>query len=256
MGSLSDELRRSLPPGFAAEAVSASIPLSGGRLLLAPVDGAVRVLQRGSDHAAFCEVALSGRPILEGDALILSCSGDAPRHVALDWLESDVVADLLRQAASPQLALAQAAHLELLRTLLQPTRQLVLILLDRLRVSQPPSATMPLDIPRIQRELSSATTAEILQLVNLLRTEWAIPEAAASTPAASGRFSVAIADAGPNHIAVIKAVRELTRLGLREAKELVDQCGVALTAVPSDEAARAKAALEQAGARVTLIPTA
>ena len=78
-------------------------------------------------------------------------------------------------------------------------------------------------------------------------------DAAAAAPAEEEKteFEVHIQDIGPNKINVIKAVREVTSLGLREAKELVESAPTAVKeAVPRDEADSVKAKLEEAGAVV------
>ena len=65
-------------------------------------------------------------------------------------------------------------------------------------------------------------------------------------------FNVELKDPGGQKIAVIKAVRELTGLGLKEAKDVVDNNGVVLENAPKDKAEEAKKALEEAGATVEL----
>jgi large subunit ribosomal protein L7/L12 len=79
--------------------------------------------------------------------------------------------------------------------------------------------------------------------------------AAAGAPAEEVKdsFTVKIADAGAQKIGVIKAVRELTGLGLKEAKDVVDANGVVLENAPTDKANEAKKALEAAGAKVELL---
>ena len=91
----------------------------------------------------------------------------------------------------------------------------------------------------------------------------AAPVAAAAAPAAGGdgaaapaveeqtEFSAVLAEVGPNKIPVIKVVRELTGLGLKEAKDLVDAAPKPIKeGVARDEAERVKAALEEQGAKV------
>ena len=109
---------------------------------------------------------------------------------------------------------------------------------------------------------------ELSDLVKALEDEFGItaaaPVAVAATPAAGGdgadtggaseeqsEFEVRISEIGPNKINVIKAVREVTSLGLREAKELVESAPAAVKeAVVKDEADSIKAKLEEAGAVV------
>jgi large subunit ribosomal protein L7/L12 len=77
---------------------------------------------------------------------------------------------------------------------------------------------------------------------------------AAGAPAAEAKdsFTVKLADSGAQKIGVIKVVRELTGLGLKEAKDVVDANGVVMENAPTDKANEAKKALEAAGAKVEL----
>jgi large subunit ribosomal protein L7/L12 len=111
------------------------------------------------------------------------------------------------------------------------------------------------------------TVLELNALVKELEERWGVsaaaPVAAAAAPAAGGgaaaaeeeqtEFSVVLTDAGANKIQVIKAVRELTSLGLKEAKDVVDGAPKAVKeGVSKDEANAAKAKLEEAGAKVEI----
>ncbi len=81
----------------------------------------------------------------------------------------------------------------------------------------------------------------------------AAPEAAAAPDEEQFEFSVVLQDIGANKINVIKAVREVTTLGLREAKELVESAPARVKeAVPREEADKVKTALESAGATVNV----
>lgn len=89
----------------------------------------------------------------------------------------------------------------------------------------------------------------------------AAPVAAAAAPAAGGAaagaeekssYDVELTDSGAQKIAVIKAVREITQLGLGEAKDLVDKLGVIKKDVPKADAEEMKKKLEAAGAKITL----
>jgi large subunit ribosomal protein L7/L12 len=86
----------------------------------------------------------------------------------------------------------------------------------------------------------------------------AAPDAAGAAPAAEAaeeqtEFTATLTEIGPNKIPVIKVVRELTGLGLKEAKDLVDAAPKAVKeAVTKDEAAKIKAALEEQGAKVEI----
>ena len=109
---------------------------------------------------------------------------------------------------------------------------------------------------------------ELSDLVKSLEEEFGIsaaaPVVAAAAPAAGGaaaaeaeeeqtEFEVSIKEIGPNKINVIKAVREVTSLGLREAKELVESAPTAVKeAVAKDEADTIKSKLEEAGAMVEI----
>ena len=115
--------------------------------------------------------------------------------------------------------------------------------------------------------LEGMTVLDLNSLVKELEERWGVsaaaPAAAAAAPAAGGaaaaaeeeqtEFSVVLLEAGANKIQVIKAVRELTSLGLKEAKDVVDGAPKAVKeGVSKDEAAAAKAKLEEAGAKVEI----
>jgi large subunit ribosomal protein L7/L12 len=116
--------------------------------------------------------------------------------------------------------------------------------------------------------LEGMTVLELNTLVKQLEERWGVSAAApiavggVAAPAAGGaapaaaeeeqtEFDVMLTEIGANKIQVIKAVRELTSLGLKEAKDLVDSAPKAVkTAVAKDEAEAARAKLEEAGAKV------
>jgi len=113
--------------------------------------------------------------------------------------------------------------------------------------------------------LEGLTVLELNTLVKELEDRWGVsasaPAAVAAAPSGGGaaaaveeeqtEFSVMLLDAGANKIQVIKAVRELTSLGLKEAKDVVDGAPKAVKeGVSKDEANAAKAKLEEAGAKV------
>ena len=109
--------------------------------------------------------------------------------------------------------------------------------------------------------LKEMNLLEIKELVDAMKEEFGVdPTAvAAAAPAAGGAaggdaapsaVTVSIADAGAGKVAVIKVVREVTGLGLKESKDIVDQNGVVKENVPMDEANEIKAKLEEAGATV------
>ena len=112
-------------------------------------------------------------------------------------------------------------------------------------------------------EIKALTVLELSDLVKAIEEEFGVSAAApvavaaVAGPAAAAEekteFDVILTDAGAGKIAVIKVVRELTGLGLKEAKELVDGAPKAVkTGVSKDDAEAAKAKLEEAGAKVEL----
>lgn len=123
------------------------------------------------------------------------------------------------------------------------------------------------DIKKLAEELTKLTVLEINELKNVLKDEYGIEPAAAAVavagPAAGGaaeaeeekkEFTVQLKDAGGQKVAVIKAVKEITGLGLGEAKALVDDAPSAIKEkVSKDEAEEAKKKLEEAGASVELV---
>ena len=112
--------------------------------------------------------------------------------------------------------------------------------------------------------IKSKTVVEINELVKMLEEEFGVSAAAAvvagpaagAAPAAEEKteFTVELAEAGANKIAVIKAVREITGLGLGEAKALVEAAPKAVKEnVPAEEAKAIEAKLKEAGATVKLV---
>ena len=118
------------------------------------------------------------------------------------------------------------------------------------------------DIQKLVEELSKLTVLEAVELSKALEETWGVSAAAAvavaAGPAAAAaeektEFDVVLAEAGANKLAVIKAVKEMTGLGLTEAKALVEAAPKAVKeAVAKDEAEKMKATLEAAGAKVEL----
>ena len=123
---------------------------------------------------------------------------------------------------------------------------------------------MALNIEQIIEDIKSATVVELNELVEAIEEEFGVSAAAPVAVAAAGgageaaaeeqtEFDVELTSAGSAKIKVIKAVREATGLGLKEAKDLVDSAPAAVKeGVAKEEAEALKAALEEVGASVTV----
>jgi large subunit ribosomal protein L7/L12 len=122
-------------------------------------------------------------------------------------------------------------------------------------------------LEKIVEDLSSLTVLEAADLTKLLEEKWGVsaaapvavaaagPAAGAAAPAAEAQteFSLVLVEAGANKINVIKEVRAITGLGLKEAKDLVEAAPKEVKAdLPKDEAEKLKKQLEGAGAKVEL----
>ena len=124
------------------------------------------------------------------------------------------------------------------------------------------------DLEMMVEELSKLSVLEAAELVKKLEAKWGVSAAAAVAVAAAGpaaaaaapepveektEFDVVLKDTGPKKIEVIKVIRQLTNLGLVEAKTMAEAVGgKILTAVSKEVAADAKAKLEAAGAGITV----
>ena len=122
------------------------------------------------------------------------------------------------------------------------------------------------DVKKLAEELTKLTVLEVNELKTILKDEYGIEPAAAAVavagPAAGGdaagedeksEFDVILKDAGAQKVAVIKAVKEITGLGLGEAKAIVDSAPAPVKEkVSKEEAEEAKKKLEEAGATVEL----
>jgi large subunit ribosomal protein L7/L12 len=123
------------------------------------------------------------------------------------------------------------------------------------------------DLSKIVEDLSQLTVLEAAELSKLLEEKWGVSAAAPVAVAAAGgapaagaaaaadktEFDVVLTDVGANKINVIKEVRVITGLGLKEAKDLVEAAPKAVKeAVSKEDAAKFKAQLEAAGAKVDL----
>lgn len=123
------------------------------------------------------------------------------------------------------------------------------------------------NLEKIVEDLSSLTLLEAAELTKLLEEKWGVsaaaPMAMAAMPMMAGaaaaeeeeeqtEFNVVLKEVGPKKINVIKEVRALTGLGLKEAKDVVDGLGTVMEGVSKEAANEAKAKLEEAGAVVEL----
>lgn len=124
------------------------------------------------------------------------------------------------------------------------------------------------DVKKLAQELTKLSVVEVNELKNVLKDEYGIEPAAAAVavagPAAGGgeeaaaaeeksEYDVVLKDAGAQKVAVIKAVKDVTGLGLGEAKAVVDGAPkTVLEKAKKDDAEAAKKALEEAGATVEL----
>lgn len=123
---------------------------------------------------------------------------------------------------------------------------------------------MALDIAAVKAQLSGATVLELKQLIDDLKEEWGVTAVVAAAPAAAGpaaaapavedptEFNVVLLGAGDKKLDVIKELRAITGLGLKEAKDLAEQGGVVKEALAKDEAEKIKKQLEGVGAKVEL----
>ncbi len=121
------------------------------------------------------------------------------------------------------------------------------------------------DLKAIAEELVNLTVKDVNELAEILKNEYGIEPAAAAVavaaPAAGGaaaaeektNFDVVLADAGASKLAIVKLVKEITGLGLKEAKDLVDGAPKAIKeGVAKADAEAIKKQLEEAGAKVEL----
>ena len=131
---------------------------------------------------------------------------------------------------------------------------------------------MPVDVQGLITQIEQMTVLELVELKKALEERWGVTAAASMTvgmpmgmPATDGggaaaepveeqtEFDVVLTDIGANKIQVIKAVRELTTLGLKEAKDLVETPQARIReAVPREEAEAARKKLEEAGAKADI----
>ena len=124
------------------------------------------------------------------------------------------------------------------------------------------------DIKSLAEKLVNLSVKDVNELANILKDEYGIEPAAAATVVAGGgaagggaadaaeektSFNITLKSAGASKLAVVKLVKEITGLGLKDAKDMVDGAPKAIKeGVPKDEAESAKKQLEEAGAEVEL----
>ena len=124
------------------------------------------------------------------------------------------------------------------------------------------------DIKKMAEDLVNLSVKDVSELANILKDEYGIEPAAAATVVAGGgaagggaaeaaeektSFNITLKSAGASKLAVVKLVKEITGLGLKDAKDMVDGAPKAIKeGVPKDEAEAAKKQLEEAGAEVEL----
>ena len=119
------------------------------------------------------------------------------------------------------------------------------------------------DLKKFAEDLVNLTVKEVNELATILKDEYGIEPAAAAVVVAAGgegsaaeeqtEFTVVLKEAGASKLAVVKAVKELTGLGLKESKDIVDSVPANIKeGVSKDEAEGLKKALEEAGAVVEL----
>jgi len=124
------------------------------------------------------------------------------------------------------------------------------------------------DLAKLVEELGKMTVMEAAELTKMLEEAWGVsaaaPVAMAAMPAGGGaaaeaveektEFDVILKDVGPKKIDVIKVIRQITSLGLKDAKDMAETSGAkVLEAAAKDAATDAKAKLEGAGAKVELV---
>jgi large subunit ribosomal protein L7/L12 len=122
------------------------------------------------------------------------------------------------------------------------------------------------DLKAFSEQLVNFTVKEVNELAQILKSEYGIEPAAAAVAVAAGpaaapeeekveksSFDVVLKSVGPNKLAIVKAVKELTGLGLKEAKDIVDSApSVIKEGISKDEAEALKKSLEDGGAEVEL----
>lgn len=164
--------------------------------------------------------------------------------------DEEVKTEEVKEEAKPVEAEAKA----------EPTKE------EKLAKKADAKVEVPKEFASVVKELDKMTALEISKFVKFLEEYWGVsaaaPAAAAAAPAGSdaapaedakSEYDVTLKDAGAQKVAVIKAVKEITGLGLGEAKALVDGAPkVIKEKAPKDEAEAAKKTLEEAGATADL----
>ena len=121
-----------------------------------------------------------------------------------------------------------------------------------------------MDVQKLIEEVKAMTVLELNELVKALEAEFGVSAAVAAAPVAGGaaeaapaveektEFDVVLKDIGPNKIAIIKVVREVTGAGLADAKKAVESMGVLKEAMPKADAEALVAKLKENGAEAEL----
>ncbi len=122
------------------------------------------------------------------------------------------------------------------------------------------SVTVPAKFEKLVKEIETMSVIELNELVKVLEKKFGVSAVAAAAPAAAGpaaeeksEFTIELSASGDNKIAVIKVVKDVAGLGLKEAKDLVDGApSVVKEHVKKEEAEEIKKKIEEAGGKVTL----
>ena len=121
---------------------------------------------------------------------------------------------------------------------------------DEPNTEEQKEVVVPEKFKNLVAEIEKMSVLDLSELVKILEDKFGVSAAAAEE---KSEFNVELAEAGGNKIAVIKLVRTITGLGLKEAKDMVDNApSVIKEAVAKDEAEKMKADIEEAGGKVNL----
>jgi large subunit ribosomal protein L7/L12 len=227
---LPSDLVSALPGDLATRAVRAYVrargapgaPFGGETVLVDFTSGERRVLIRTFTRAEYVDFPLARENAIQLDDRGLVLTDVSGRVHRLDLGTTRERAEIATFLAMPAAELGTASpFVDVLGTIEFPIHNLVRVLEGRARtLSATEKFNMPVDIDRIRRELAFATPAELLQLSKGLREMWGDPASAAE--GALHAYRVRMTDCGLRKIEVIKLVREITGLGLKDSKDLVE----------------------------------